>query len=123
MISMHGLGMLAIAILPLSWPMRLLLMLVLVFSLIHWWRGRNPVKALHLSTDGKCSVRLGNEQWVPAEVLGSSFVQPWLAVLHLKLEGRRHMLPLILLPDMLKHDEFRRLRVWLLWGWRDEQEL
>ena len=54
--------------------------------------------------------------WSPATVLRSSFVLPWLVVLHLRLEGRRLMLPVVLLPDSMGNDDFRRLRVWLRWS-------
>jgi toxin CptA len=41
---------------------------------------------------------------------------PWLTVLNLKLPGKRLVRHVILLPDALDENEFRRLRVWLRWG-------
>jgi toxin CptA len=85
---------------------------LLHFGMLH---GPNAVVALKLSGAGlEAETRAG--AWFPATVLGSSFVSPWLTVLHLKLEGRRFVLPVVLLPDSLAADDFRRLRVWLRWG-------
>ena len=78
-------------------------------------RGRHTLVALKVTRDGlEVETRAG--VWLPTIVLGSTFVSPWLAVLHLRPQGRRFMVPVVLLPDALGHDEFRRLRVWLRWG-------
>jgi toxin CptA len=122
LLGMHGMCALLLWLLPLSRPLQLTLLLMLAASLTYHWlrdvllRLSDSVSGLHLATDGTFSVRLRHDDWVPAEVLGSSFVRPWLTVLNLKLEGRRSMLPVVLLPDTLNHDDFRRLRVWLNWG-------
>lgn len=47
-----------------------------------------------------------------AAILPDSFVHPWLIVLNLKVEKQR--LSLVLFPDSLPPDDFRRLRVRLL---------
>lgn len=122
LMGMHGVCALLVLLLPLAWPLQLTLLMIVAASLAyHWLRDvsqRLPasVNGLHLATDGTFSVRLRQGDWVSAEVLGTSFVKPWLTVLNLKLEGRRFMLPVVLLPDALNHDDFRRLRAWLRWG-------
>jgi toxin CptA len=78
-------------------------------------RGRTAVVAVKVSQQGM-EIMLRNGAWLPAKVLASSFVSPWLVVLHLKLAKRRFMLPLVLLPDAMGDEDFRRLRVWLLWS-------
>lgn len=119
MIVMHGLCLLPGFLLPVSMTWKIGLALMLAISLVYCLRQLSgPVHGLNLAMDGTFSVRLKSGEWVPAEVLGSSFVKPWLTVLHLKLEGRRFMAPLVLLPDMLAQEDFRRLRMWLLWGWK-----
>jgi toxin CptA len=78
-------------------------------------RGRDTVVALKMTHTGlEAETHAG--VWLPTKVLGSTFVATWLTVLHLKLEGRRFMLPVVLLPDSLNPDDSRRLRVWLRWG-------
>ena len=48
-------------------------------------------------------------------VLGSSFVSPLLTVLSLRMLGAGGSRSLVVTPDALGADEFRRLRVWLRW--------
>lgn len=120
---MHGLCLIAIFVLPLAWLVKTALGLALVASLMIYLRQLpGKVRGLKLTKDGSFSVRLVQDDWVPAEILGSSFVQPWLTVLHLRLEGRKRMLPVVLFPDALPHEAFRRLRVWLNWGWKSGDE-
>lgn len=120
--GMHMLAVLPLVLVPLDAALRLALSLALVVSLICYGyrhvlrKSGEAVDGLHLAADGTFSVRLRQGGWQPAEVRGSSFVQPWLTVLHLSLEGRRFGIALVLLPDMLPCEDFRRLRVWLRWG-------
>jgi toxin CptA len=128
LVGMHGLCALLVVLMPLASTLRLTLLMIIAASLAyHLLRDvlqRLPasVSGLHLATDGTFSVRLRQSDWVPAEVLGTSFVQPWLTVLNLKLERGRFMHPVVLLPDALNHDDFRRLRVWLKWGRHGAQD-
>jgi toxin CptA len=55
-------------------------------------------------------------------VSGSSFVSPLLAVLNLRIEGRRWTRHILIAADSVDAESFRRLRVWLRWRWRDEAE-
>lgn len=53
----------------------------------------------------------------PATVLASRcFVAAWLTVLQLRVESQRGPVVLLLLPDNAAAQDFRALRVWLLWG-------
>ncbi|MDE2366564.1 MAG: hypothetical protein KGM95_06475 [Betaproteobacteria bacterium] len=62
-------------------------------------------------------------------LLGSSFVAPYLTVLELKpLERskswrRPSVRSVVILPDGVDADEFRRLRVLLRWKWKDPKSL
>lgn len=118
---MHVLCLIPVFLLSVAWLWQAALVLLLCASLAFYWRQLpGPLRGLNLAMDGTLSVRLADGQWVPAEVLGSSFVKPWLTVLHLRLQGRTRLLTLALLPDMLPPDDFRRLRMWLYWGWKPE---
>jgi len=48
---------------------------------------------------------------INAELLGSSFVNPWLIVLNFKPEQGRRMLPVVIMPDGVDSTTFRRLSV------------
>jgi len=80
-------------------------------ALLH---GRDTVVALKISRDG-LQAETPNGVWFPTIVQDSTFVAPWLTVLSLKLPHRRLAAHVVLLPDMLTPDEFRRLRAWLRW--------
>jgi toxin CptA len=53
--------------------------------------------------------------WRPASVQGSSFVAPYLTLLHLKLHAERRLRYLVIMPDAVATEDFRKLRVWLKW--------
>ena len=52
----------------------------------------------------------------PGVVLPGSFVAPWLTIVRWRPPGRRFSRSLVILPDMLDPESFRRLRVILRWG-------
>lgn len=123
LIGMHGLCLVPVFLLPIHPAGIAVLSLVLAASLIHSVRQLpGALRGLSLAMDGTFSVRLKTGAWAPAEVLESSFVSPWLTVLHLRVDRRRSMLPLVLFSDMLAREDFRRLRLWLLWGWKQKDE-
>jgi toxin CptA len=104
-----------------SWMLRLLMVSILLASASYhvaqamgWLPG--SVVALKLATDGALSIRRKRGDWVSVEVLGSSFVHPMLTIINLKLEARRFPVHVLLMPDVLDAESFRRLRVWLKWG-------
>lgn len=78
---------------------------------------RSPASlvALRLHADRRCEFRTRGGDWQEAELLGSSFVAPYLTVLNLRPLDRRLVRHLVILPDALPSDDFRRLRVWLKW--------
>jgi toxin CptA len=49
------------------------------------------------------------------EVLGGTYVMPYLTVLSLRRLGSGASMRLALCPDSLQAEEFRQLRVWLRW--------
>lgn len=52
----------------------------------------------------------------PGVVAAGSFVAPWLTIVLWRPPGARFSRPLVILPDMLDPESFRRLRVVLRWG-------
>lgn len=56
-----------------------------------------------------------------AHILGSTFVSPRLTVLNLKRLTRRGVLHVVLLPDGVDPEAYRRLRVLLRWGARHDE--
>ncbi len=97
------------------WGRAVLLLLVLAGSLILRQRLNHPVHSLMLSAEGKLSVRFSGKEteFFPVTILPSATVHPWLTVLRLEYEG--HSLNLMITPDAIDSEAFRRLRVWLRW--------
>jgi toxin CptA len=49
------------------------------------------------------------------EVLGTTFVAPWLVVINMRLHESRFARTVVVLPDATTGKSFRELRVWLRW--------
>jgi hypothetical protein len=73
-------------------------------------RLRNP-RSLRLDAEWRASV-----DGVEGQVRDGSFVAPWLTALRWRPEGAWLDRSLLVLPDMLAEEEFRRLRVLLRLG-------
>lgn len=86
------------------------------FNKYAWLRMPQSITALEVGSRGKFRCFAGAHDWRDAEVLGSSFVTPWLTVLNLRLPGKRLAQHVVVLPDAVDSDAFRHLRVWLRWG-------
>ncbi len=78
-------------------------------------RSPSSIVALSLHPDCRCEFRTrdGNEH--KAELLGSSFVAPYLTVLSLKPEGGFLARHAVIVPDNVDAELFRQLRVALKW--------
>ncbi|WP_137939680.1 protein YgfX [Chitinivorax sp. B] len=118
---MHGLAVMAIFASPrLSVPIQIFLLLCVVAGIYRCWRdwhrlATDTITALQISSKDEVSIKCG-EGWQPVLILGDSVVTPLLTVLQVKGSDRLHYL--VLLPDQLEPDAYRRLRVWLRWRWR-----
>lgn len=72
--------------------------------------------ALELTAERECAVRTRGGEWLRGRIIPSSYVLPWLVVLHLEMPGRLATRKLVLLPDAIGADTHRRLRVHLRWA-------
>lgn len=61
----------------------------------------------------RCQSRRG--EWFSARISDSSFVSPLLTVINLEIAGRRAARNVVIVPDGVDADDFRRLRVRLRW--------
>jgi toxin CptA len=71
---------------------------------------------LELTARAEFFVTQRDGQKIKAEVLTTSFVAWYLVMLNLRLPDGRLARHVVLMPDMLDGEAFRRLRVWLRWG-------
>jgi toxin CptA len=77
--------------------------------------GPRAVHALELEGESACRLRRADGSEVVSRVQGSSYVLPWLVVLHLRVEGRRRAHYVVLVPDCVPAQSLRPLRVRLRW--------
>lgn len=122
LVAAHLLALAISWMLTLHWTMRLGLSALIALSAALTLRRllNTDIDAIRVNIKGEFLLHSGGE-WLDAAVLGSSFVAPYLTLLHLKLDDRHGQLTVILMPDAVAADEFRRLRVWL--KWRDQASL
>jgi hypothetical protein len=79
-------------------------------------RGRRGVRAVHLMGEGAIEVQDAAGTWRAGMLRDGSFVAPWLTIIRWRERGARFDASVVLLPDMLAAEDFRRVRVWLLWS-------
>lgn len=77
--------------------------------------GPRAVWALELAGEAQCTLYRRDGSLCACLVLASSHVSTWLVVLHLAEPGRRVSRYVVIAPDSLAPDGFRRLRVRLRW--------
>jgi toxin CptA len=102
---------LGLADLPGSW--RIAGLALLAASLLFHWRGGREI-TLRGKRDGALEI-LENGVWRPATLIAADPVLAGLGFLRYRLPGHRRSRSLIVLPDGLPEEDFRRLRVWLKW--------
>jgi len=121
---MHALATVALLLTPGPFAWRLAGSLGLAGHLAwtlrrHAWRTTaGSIVELEMHEDCSISARSHAEGWVDYEVEVGSFVSPLLTVLRLGRESRRLVCSVLIMPDSLDPDSFRRLRVWLRWRYR-----
>ena len=109
----HGGALLFLLLSSLPPLLKLALLLLILWSAIraaryHLWLGqKHPLLPAELVLQNNVA-QLDDEQ--QAKISPTTYVQPWLIVLNLNLPGRKRC-SLVLFPDALDEQTFRRLRV------------
>ena len=91
--------------------------LLLAMGAVALWRGallRAPgsIRVVELADDGAVSLELASGARTAARIVERRHVSPWWVVLPVQASRRAVLVP----RDMLAPDDFRRLRLWALWG-------
>lgn len=87
-------------------------------SLHAWQATPRAIVGLEISEDCRAWLIDRTDTAQPAELLPSSVVMPWLTVLNFREPGKRWPRALVIVPDRVDADPYRRLRVWLRWRCR-----
>ncbi len=74
----------------------------------------DSVVAIEIGSDNKLSVQTNRGEWDECEVLGSTYVTSYLTILNLR-QSDRGTRRIVILPDSINAEDFRKLRVWLRW--------
>ena len=115
-VAAHLLAALCILAVSTSGAAFALAMLVLALGGASAWdrallRGRQSPRSLEISAQGRLEVRLADGSRIPSEA--ARMVNRLLVALILRNRTRSSVL---IVAGMLAPEEFRRLRVWALWG-------
>jgi hypothetical protein len=78
-------------------------------------RAPEAVTGLELTADGGVAVAGPTGEWMAARLGTAAVPAPWLAIATLR-DGAGRRRPVVVLPDALDREAFRRLRVWLRWA-------
>jgi len=99
-------------------PAALALIASLFFSLLRVALLKTPqaVTAIEIGDDGAIAVQTRDGAWHPCRLSGDSFVSAWLTIMVLRQENRHAAKHVVLVPDNVDAEDFRRLRVWLRWA-------
>jgi toxin CptA len=119
--GMHGFAAAILLVLPIPLWFKMAAVAILLASFVFYaWRDAlrsvsHAIRAVRLSPECACSVQSGQAEWAEAKLLDSSFVAPYLTVLNLRIAGNRLARHVVILPDAVDPDSFRKLRVLLRW--------
>jgi toxin CptA len=78
--------------------------------------GRGSVRRLVVDVDGRIEATGSEGATLTGRVSAGSLVAPWLTVVRWRPEGARLARTVLVPPDAVDPDAFRRLRVLLRWG-------
>jgi hypothetical protein len=120
-----GIGLLAASTIALAlvMPLEPLLQAGLIAAVVAWASGTFRVSALHRGRYAVTEVRLapdlmlvacmGDGRLVAGHVRASTYVGAWITTIVWRPDGWRMSRTILVLPDMLPSEDFRRLRVML----------
>jgi len=115
--------------LVLPFTVNLVSVAIVLISLIYYLKkdallsARNAVVAFELSDEMQCTLTTQSGESIVCTIQGSTFVAPYLTVLNLKPENQFFTQSIVILPDNIDTEVFRRLRVLLRWKWRDANKM
>ncbi|HWT28123.1 MAG TPA: protein YgfX [Methylophilaceae bacterium] len=100
----------------------LILLTLRQHGLKQWQRTPQACKALCLDSKGAWQLEYADGSVHAVTILPTSFVAPYLTILHCRLAGRWSSQSVVILPDAVDAEAYRRLRVWLRWGYQDSSD-
>jgi cyanate permease len=101
-----------------AWQQALAVLAVLAWAAVTFWvvalgRSRFAITELRLAPDLVLVVRMGDGRLVAGHVRSSTYVGAWVTTIVWRADGTYWSRTVLVLPDMLAAEDFRRLRVML----------
>lgn len=119
LLIVHGLAALMVAVASLPLLVRLALIGLLILSAFYYLRRSRERVQIEIAKDSSCMLLADGAHPIECRILPRSFVAAYLVILHLQsTAGVKYV---IITPDRIDIDTFRRLRVFLRWGVRPGQ--
>ncbi|BBL34100.1 hypothetical protein Nstercoris_00329 [Nitrosomonas stercoris] len=112
------------------WPLELPIVVKIIINLLlagslyyylrryAWLISSNAITTLRLLGKNHCEIETVTGKSIRTVIDATSFVAPYLTVLCLKREQTYCYHTIVILPDSIDANDFRRLRVWLKWKWQ-----
>ncbi|HUL40558.1 MAG TPA: protein YgfX [Burkholderiales bacterium] len=88
---------------------------VFYFRRTAWLAGANSIIALEIKEDGRGVAQTRRGEHLDCMVLPTSYVSASLTVLNVKVKEKRLARHVVILPDAVDGEDFRKLRVLLRW--------
>ena len=121
LVFMHLLSLVLVWFIPIPLWFKVLISPALLVSVaFHLKRdalltSKDSIMALQVHSDCQCEIQNRAGQWKDVELLGTSFVAPYLTVLNFKIADTRMTKHIVIFPDAVDSEQFRQLRVLLKW--------
>ncbi|MBS0298779.1 MAG: hypothetical protein JSR32_02410 [Proteobacteria bacterium] len=114
---------------PLALPLgvKAVIVILLVISLIYYLRkdalltASDAAMALTLTDEMTCILTMRSGQAIACRISDNTFVAPYLTVINLQPTEKFFLRSVTILPDSIDAEEFRRLRIWLRWKWKNDR--
>jgi toxin CptA len=91
--------------------------------LLHAWLALpTSIVAFEVSSDCAVSIQYRTGDWRETKLMPSSFVAPFLTVLNFRQDRALFGRTIVILPDRVAVEPYRKLRVLLRWGCREVRE-
>ncbi|TCV90214.1 protein YgfX [Sulfurirhabdus autotrophica] len=121
LLFMHSFCILLVWLMPLPFWVKLTGSLILIVSAAFYLQRDAlltfPQSIVALQVDSDCRSEIQSKQGdrITAELMGTSFVAPYLTVLNFKTAEKRFAQHVVIFPDAINREDFRQLRVLLRW--------
>ena len=120
----HTIAICLVLALPLPIGLKLVTTLVFCVSLVFYLKRNarlaapNSIVALEIMEDCACAIETRSGKRLDCILLPTSYVSASLTILNLKADGEMLARHVVILPDSINPEDFRKLRVLLRWKFK-----